>query len=140
MRKKEKASLILQKITAFYCATGTAMTIRQLATETGMRPQNLNRITKTMAKFSEIIIFGSNQRRQTKYLLPMNALVAPSLFRLKSESRNNNRYSDSDFTTTASAAVFLRKFYIQNIPMKNLEAYLQEMEKNPSESWMRWMK
>lgn len=139
MRKSPKRGVILQKIREYYCVTGKAMTIRQLATEIGMRPQNLNRITNSLAKSSEITVIGSNQKRQTKYLLPMNALVAPSLFKYKSEPRNSNRYSDSDFAITGTAALFLRKFYSQNIPMKNLEAYLREMEINPSETWNRWL-
>lgn len=71
-------------------------------------------------------------------MLPMNALVAPGLFRLKVRNNKQDAFIRSDDVLISFVAIQLRKFYERKIPMAALENYLVEMEKAPSLTWEKF--
>ncbi|AFM11202.1 hypothetical protein [Turneriella parva] len=120
MRKTAIRGVILQKITEYYCATGTATTVKQLAIETGFRPQNINRMVKSMAKAKQLTIIGGYKRRQVKFLLPMNALIAPGFFRLAPKDTKHDKYLRPDEVQIGIVAIQLKSFFERNIQMASL--------------------
>lgn len=137
MRKSVKRGVILQKIHERYCATGKAITISELAAETGFKPQIINRMVNGMAKAAELILIGGQKQRQTKYLLPANALIAPGLFRLQRNHKLQNKFIRSEDVLVALIAIHLVQFYQRNITMTTLESYLKQMEQEPTELWQQ---
>lgn len=125
----------MEKIVQTYCSTGEAMTVKDIAAETGFKPQNINRIVNSMGKSGLITIIGCGVKRQAKYLLPADVLMAPSIFRHKIKNVKQNAELYPEHIVLFALGRYLRMFYARRMSMVDLDAFFLLMEKEPSPMW-----